>query len=193
MDALKMRVLDGDRANINKDDNERQVPCKGSKTSIIELQSRDDVIDIDKNKTRLKLPATEDMTMNIISSETTSTKDDEPTMIEKKKHNHTHSHMEQQKSYCITHKDQEIVFACYQCQKMCCSMCEDKHDGHTKAFFKDQFIYPNYENVEQVPQQIIQQEYAKSESGGYYSNSSSDASGNLSSNQLKSQHGKSHF
>ena len=51
-------------------------------------------IDIDKNKTRLKLPATEDMTMNIISSETTSTKDDEPTMIEKKKHNHTHSHME---------------------------------------------------------------------------------------------------
>ena len=41
------------------------------------------------------------------------------------------------KSYCSVHLDQEIVFACYQCQKMCCQMCENKHEGHTKAFFKD--------------------------------------------------------
>jgi hypothetical protein len=41
------------------------------------------------------------------------------------------------KSYCSVHIDQEIVFACYQCQKMCCQMCENKHEGHTKAFFKD--------------------------------------------------------
>lgn len=41
------------------------------------------------------------------------------------------------KSYCSVHHDQEIVFACYQCQKMCCQMCENKHEGHTKAFFKD--------------------------------------------------------
>ena len=61
------------------------------------------------------------------------------------------------KSYCSVHLDQEIVFACYQCQKMCCQMCENKHEGHTKAFFKDQYIYTcqNYDNVEQISQQDL--------------------------------------
>jgi len=34
-------------------------------------------------------------------------------------------------------------------------MCESMHEGHTKAFFKDPFIDPNYENIEQVPQQTL--------------------------------------
>ena len=61
------------------------------------------------------------------------------------------------KSYCSVHLDQEIVFACYQCQKMCCQMCDNKHDGHTKAFFKDQYIYTcqNYDKVEQISQQDL--------------------------------------
>jgi|SaaInl59LU_5_DNA_1037362.scaffolds.fasta_scaffold100337_1 hypothetical protein len=37
-------------------------------------------------------------------------------------------------------------------------MCENKHEGHTKAFFKDQYIYTcnNYDNVEQISQQDLQ-------------------------------------
>lgn len=56
------------------------------------------------------------------------------------------------KSYCKTHEDSEIVFACYECQAMCCQKCSDKHKSHTIVFFKDNFVYPNYDNVRQVQQ-----------------------------------------
>ena len=71
-------------------------------------------------------------------------------------------------------------------------MCEDKHDGHTKAFFKDQYIYPNYENVEQLPQQIIQQECAKSEQP-VLCKDSADASSDTASKQSKTTSGKPQF
>lgn len=69
----------------------------------------------------------------------------------------TNEHTDAKKSYCAIHKDQEIVFACYQCQKMCCHKCENHHKGHTKAFFKDKFIYSNYDNVEQIDPETLQE------------------------------------
>lgn len=38
---------------------------------------------------------------------------------------------------------------------MCCLMCESMHEGHKKAFFKDEFIYPNYDNVTQITSKTI--------------------------------------
>ena len=41
---------------------------------------------------------------------------------------------------------------------MCCQKCEDQHEGHNKAYFKDQYIYDcgNYENVEQISNKELQ-------------------------------------
>lgn len=72
------------------------------------------------------------------------------------------------KSYCQLHQDEEIVFACYQCQVMCCSMCANMHIGHTKAYFKDLFVESNYENVEQTPQEVLQQNGSIHHSGNIF-------------------------
>ena len=37
-------------------------------------------------------------------------------------------------------------------------MCEEAHEGHTMAFFKDQHIFPNYENVEQLSSQKLKEQ-----------------------------------
>ena len=47
---------------------------------------------------------------------------------------------------------------------MCCSICEAEHESHTKAFFKDPFIEPNYSNVEQVHTQVLIAEATQSAS-----------------------------
>lgn len=96
MDALQMRAT-----GIQEDDD-------SSKTEVIELQSQQDYFEKEKMKEdnkRSKLPATEDMSMNIIS-----TSRDEP-----EHQRQSHQHADQQKSYCTIHSDQEIAFACYQC------------------------------------------------------------------------------
>lgn len=72
--------------------------------------------------------------------------------------NHEHSETgKKSKSYCALHHDEEIVFACYQCQKMCCQKCKVNHKGHSLAFFKDDFIYNNYENVDKVNLETLQE------------------------------------
>ena len=52
--------------------------------------------------------------------------------------------------YCKIHNDEEIVFACYECSDMFCQRCQNSHCNHKIVFFKDSFVYPNYENVRQL-------------------------------------------
>lgn len=73
-----------------------------------------------------------------------------------KKHG-CHDHFEVKKSYCQIHEGEEIVYACYQCQVMCCSLCAYMHTDHTKAYFKDCFVENNYDNIDQTLQETLQQ------------------------------------
>lgn len=42
------------------------------------------------------------------------------------------------------------------------------HEGHTKAFFKDPYIEPNYENIQQVSQQQLSKQGTAHKSGNAF-------------------------
>ena len=42
------------------------------------------------------------------------------------------------------------------------------HEGHTKAFFKDPYIEPNYENIQQVSQQQLSKQGTTHNSGNVF-------------------------
>jgi hypothetical protein len=69
---------------------------------------------------------------------------------------------------------------------MCCQKCEDQHEGHNKAYFKDQYIYDceNFDNVEHISSKEIQKIASIHSSGDLFllkgaqtANSQIDASG----------------
>ena len=56
------------------------------------------------------------------------------------------------KSYCKVsgHERQEIVFACYECSDTFCHLCLDQHRTHTLIYFKDMYLFSNYDDVVQM-------------------------------------------
>ena len=54
-------------------------------------------------------------------------------------------------------------------------MCESMHEGHTKAFFKDPYIEPNYENIQQVSQQQLSKQGTTHNSGNVFMSSAQNS------------------